>query len=344
VACAVGLQVITETAYTNPLFVATTEIAAANGDLVTPSTFLSIQSDEARHMANGYATLSAVLSEPSNIPMLQRDLDRCFWRQHAFLDPFLTVVYDYFCTSRVRSYREYWEEWVWEDWVGAYMDRLAPYGISRPETAEAARGNVPWVGHDLAVVTAAMWPVHFWRQDPMTAADFEYLEDKYPGWWNRYGSFWERYAEVSERSAGGLSVELLEETPLICRVCQMPALAIAGTSLDPRVVADPAGRRHAFCSDDCEDIFVEEPHRYTGRTWSEINDGVELSEYLVREGLVRTDGVTLVPQPHLATEASRLWTVEDIRRYGIEIKDPLRRVPTDRIRQLDSGPVPASAG
>jgi hypothetical protein len=54
---ALNLQVVAETAYTNPIFVALTEIAASNGDQVTPSVFLSIQSDESRHMANGYSTL-----------------------------------------------------------------------------------------------------------------------------------------------------------------------------------------------------------------------------------------------------------------------------------------------
>ena len=91
-----NLQVVAETAYTNPLFVAMTEVAAANGDQATPSVFLSIQSDEARHMANGYSTLAAVLSEPDNLPMLQEDFDTAFWRQHTFLDNFLGGVNDYF--------------------------------------------------------------------------------------------------------------------------------------------------------------------------------------------------------------------------------------------------------
>jgi hypothetical protein len=78
-----------ETAYTNPLFVALTEVAALNGDHATPSVFLSIQSDESRHMANGYATLAAVISEPENHAFLQADLDRVFWRNHVFLDPLL---------------------------------------------------------------------------------------------------------------------------------------------------------------------------------------------------------------------------------------------------------------
>lgn len=334
VTCALGLQVITETAYTNPLFVATTEIAAANGDPITPSIFLSVQSDEARHMANGYATLAAVLSEPSNLPTVQRDLDLCFWRQHAFLDPFLAVVYDYFSSVRLRSYYEYWEEWIWEDWVGAYMDRLLPFGISRPDTAADARANVRWAGHELAAVSAALWPVHFWRTDPMTEADFAFLEEKYPGWWSRHGAFWTSYAQMADRDAGALALELLGDLPLTCRVCQMPAREVAGTALSPRVVADTAGLRHALCSDPCEEIFSAEPHRYTGRTWSEVNDGVELSEYIVREGLVRADGRTLIAQPHLHTDADRLWTVDDIRRHGVEIRDPLAAYPADKVSQL----------
>jgi len=334
IACALGLQVITETAYTNPLFVATTEIAAANGDPITPSTFLSIQSDEARHMANGYATLAGVLSAPENIALARHDLNFCFWRQHAFLDPFLTLVYDYSSSARSRSYLEYWEEWVWADWVGAYMDRLAPFGIDRPPSADLARSNVRWLGHELACLTAAMWPIQFWRQDPMTEADFWWFEDKYPGWWDRYGGFWQRFAELSCPRNGGLAIELLAEAPLTCRVCQMPARESPGSNLSPRVFSDAAGQRHAFCSEYCESFFRAEPHRYTGRTWTELNDGVELSEYLLREGLVRTDGRTLVPQPHLDMDESRLWTVDDIRRRGIEIRDPLSRWPAELVTPL----------
>ena len=73
-----NLQVVGETAYTNPLFVALTEVAARAGDTVLPSLFLSIQSDEGRHMANGYSTLSAVLSDERNLPLLREDLNEAF--------------------------------------------------------------------------------------------------------------------------------------------------------------------------------------------------------------------------------------------------------------------------
>jgi len=335
VACALGLQVVTETAYTNPLFVATTEIAAANGDQITPSAFLSIQSDEARHMANGYATLAAVLSSADNIPLVKQDLNLCFWRQHAFLDPFLTLIYDYSSSVRTRSYLEYWQEWVWEEWVGAYMDRLAPLGITRPASAESAPANVRWLGHDLAMLAAALWPVNFWRQEPLTEADYWWFEDKYPGWWARYGAFWERYAEAVDPANRGLALDALGQLPLMCRVCHMPAPECPGSSLDPRVVRDAAGRRHAFCSSVCESFFIAEPHRYTAPTWNELNDGVELSEYVLREGLVRADGVTLVPQPQLSIDEARLWSVGDIKQLGVEIRDPLARVPEDQIRVLE---------
>ncbi|MDV8031532.1 hypothetical protein [Rhodococcus sp. IEGM 27] len=48
-----NLQLVAEACFTNPLIVAMTEWAAANGDEVTPTVFLSIQSDEMRHARSG---------------------------------------------------------------------------------------------------------------------------------------------------------------------------------------------------------------------------------------------------------------------------------------------------
>ena len=70
--------------------------------------------------------------EPDNLPMLQRDFDRAFWRQHAFLDPFVNIVYDYFQKTRTSSYLEKWNEWLAEDWAGAYIAKLEPFGLKVP--------------------------------------------------------------------------------------------------------------------------------------------------------------------------------------------------------------------
>jgi hypothetical protein len=85
------LNVVLETAYTNPLVVALPQVAVANGDRALASTFLSIQSDESRHMANGYGTLMCVLQEPDNIPFLQESLERHFWHQHQTMDTLVGV-------------------------------------------------------------------------------------------------------------------------------------------------------------------------------------------------------------------------------------------------------------
>ena len=75
-----------------------------------------------------------------------------------------------------------------------------------------------------------------------------------------------------------------------------------------------------------ETLFREAPERYQCATWLELNDGMDLAEYIERVGLLRSDGKTLVGQPHLRTDEKSLWTIDDIRRLGIEIRDPLRDV------------------
>ena len=56
-AASIYLTIVAETAFTNTLFVAMPAEAAANGDYLLPTVFHSVQSDESRHISNGYATL-----------------------------------------------------------------------------------------------------------------------------------------------------------------------------------------------------------------------------------------------------------------------------------------------
>lgn len=323
---ALNLQVVTETAYTNPIFVAMTEVAAMNGDQATPTVFLSVQSDEARHMANGYATLAAVASEPDNLPHLAKDLDRAFWRQHAFLDPFLGVVYDYFQENRSTSYHEKWQEWVAEDWAGAYIARLAPFGVQAPRWFEHAAERVKWLGHTGAMFGFASWPMHFWRFDPLTDADMEWFERKYPGWYGLYGKFWESYRDMTDPACGALPLSLFESLPPLCRVCHM-ACIFPRPDISTARVKEHDGRKHAFCSQACEEIFTEAPHRYLAApNFLEIYDGYGLDEYIREAGLLRADGRTLLGQPSLNEE--RMWTIDDIRPLGIQIRNPVSELPS----------------
>ena len=88
VQCAFTLQVVAETAFTNIAFVALPDVGARNGDFTLPTTYLSVQSDEARHISNGYATLLTVLQEDDNAPLIERDLAQAWWINHAYLDGF----------------------------------------------------------------------------------------------------------------------------------------------------------------------------------------------------------------------------------------------------------------
>ncbi len=320
---ALNLQVVAETAYTNPIFVAMTEVAATNGDQATPSVFLSIQSDEARHMANGYSTLAAVVSEPENLEHLQKDFDRAFWRQHAFIDPFLGVVYDYFQKERSSSYKEKWDEWIAEDWIGSYIGKLEPFGLKVPRWYEDAKERMTWIGHSAALLAFSAWPLQFWRFDPLTDKDFEWFESKYPGWYDQFGFFWEGYRELTDPGMGASTLSLFESMPPLCRVCHMPTIF-------PRIDTNTArvqmheGRKLPFCSEACQFIFNEDPQRYLAyKTWYELYDGYGLDQFIVENGLLRADGKTLIAQPHLEMN-DRMWTIDDIKALDYEIKDPMK--------------------
>jgi hypothetical protein len=319
---ALNLQVVAETAYTNPVFVAMTEVAALNGDQATPSVFLSIQSDESRHMANGYSTLAAVVSEPDNLPALQADFDRAFWRQHAFIDPFMVAVYDYFQTTRTSSYKEKWTEWIADDWVGSYISRLEPFGLQVPKGLGEAKERMHWIGHTAAMVGFAGWPLVYWRTPPLSESDFEWFENKYPGWYDNYGWFWEGFRELTEPGSGN-PFEMFQSMPPLCRVCQMPCI-FPRPDISSARIREHEGKRHAFCSGPCEFIFWEDPGRYTGyKTFWELFDGWDLSEYIVKNGLLRADGRTLIGQPHLSDDPRMMWTIDDIKALNVEIRDPL---------------------
>ena len=65
----IAIQIFAETADSNIFFVGMTSAAAKSDDQVLASTLLTIQSDESRHMANGYATLMTLLGDDRDLPL-----------------------------------------------------------------------------------------------------------------------------------------------------------------------------------------------------------------------------------------------------------------------------------
>src|SRR5271168_2591113 len=185
-AASIYLTVVAETAFTNTLFVAMPSEAARNGDYALPTVFLSVQSDESRHIGNGHSMLMAMLHAPSNHQLLDRDLK-------------------YGTTNRDKtkeSYAELWHRWIYEDYYRTYMLPLEKYGIKiHHDDVAAAWDRIVKQNyvHKVAQFFAVGWPVNFWRIEAQTDKDFEWFEYKYPGWYAKFGEFWKWYEKLSHR-------------------------------------------------------------------------------------------------------------------------------------------------
>jgi 1,2-phenylacetyl-CoA epoxidase catalytic subunit len=320
--CVMHLNVVLETAYTNILVVAVPQVAVANGENALASTFLSIQSDEARHMANGYGTLMAVLQDENNIPDCNRALERYFWINHRQLDALVGHQAEYGATIRPWCYRDQWEEWVGDDFVSSYMERLTDFGLQVPERVPKVAEDVTWLHHTTAMALAAIWPFNFWRSPIQGPQDFQWFEANYPGWYDVYGKFWEAQAQMAEPGSGQIMMQQLPSLPPLCQVCQLPCIMPRPDQPETRIF-EYDGSRIAVCSEGCEWVFRNWPAAYSGRKqfWS-LYHGWDLADVILDLGLVREDGQTLVGQPGI--DLKRMWTIDDIRRLNYEVKDPLR--------------------
>jgi Methane/Phenol/Toluene Hydroxylase len=332
-----NLQMVAEACFTNPLVVAMTQLAAANGDEITPTVFLSIQSDELRHMANGYHTIVSVVDDPDNMQFLQDDLENAFWIQHRGFTPMVGRAFEYGAVNRGEPWAKTWDRWVYEDWGGIWMGRFSRFGLKSPRNLAHAKQDAYWGHHDAFAVMYALWPFIGSRIELPNARDQEWFEKHYPGW---YGSIGRVFAEwgkqgVADPANHTLPVEWLTRNNkhiAMCRVCQSPILKLTPSGADAvPTAANPTGcdlrileyggHKHAFCSPWCERLYLIEPERYTGQNFFEIFDGWELSEIVRATGGVRSDGRTLTSQPHLGSE--RLWTLDDLAACRISVRNPL---------------------
>jgi hypothetical protein len=194
-----GLQVFVETAYSNVFFVGLSSAAAAHGDNMLASTMLTIQSDEARHMANGWATLATLLQDDRNIPLIQQALDKWSWRTHMSFGIGNNLFADYFVRNRQESAKEMNMRWLFDEFYGGFYQKLERFGIKQPKYLDRMISDQDFLSHSAAIYVFGAWPVFYHRMDPMTSADMDWFENKYPGWHSRYGWFWEAYNECTHR-------------------------------------------------------------------------------------------------------------------------------------------------
>ena len=325
----VYLQTVAETAFTNVLFVAMPSEAAANGDFLLPTVFLSTQSDESRHISNGYATLIMAMSNDENKELLERDLRYAWWNNHAVVDAAIGTFIDYGSKDRRKdreSYAEMYRRWVYDDYYRSYLAPLEKYGLEVPhdlvEEAWNRIHNKDYI-HYVAQFFATGWPVNYWRIDPMVEEDFEWFEHKYPGWYDKFGKWWEHYSALSEPN--GHNPIAFEDTgyvyPHRCWTCMVPCLIREDTVFD-----EVDGEWRTYCSEPCHwtdaVAFRGEYNgrdtpamgRLTGlREWETLYHNWDLADIIQDLGYVRNDGETLVPQPHVQFDDSKMWKLEHVR-------------------------------
>ncbi len=90
-----------------------------------------------------------------------------------------------------------------------------------------------------------------------------------------------------------------------------------------RVCEDRHGveRTRFYCSPECRWIDESNPGRYTGdRNYFDRHHGKALSELIIESKLIRSDGKTLVGQPHLKQEG--MWTIDHIRACDFTVTSP----------------------
>src|SRR5207253_2719995 len=95
----------------------------------TPTIFLSIESDELRHMANGYQTIVSVVDDPDNMEYLQTDIDNAFWINHKFITPFVGAAFDYFAKNKTTPWAKTWDKWIYEHWAEDGYDDPANHAL-----------------------------------------------------------------------------------------------------------------------------------------------------------------------------------------------------------------------
>lgn len=245
---------------TNLLFVPFMSGAAYNGDMATVTFGFSAQSDEARHMTLGLECIKFMLEQdPGNLPIVQRWIDKWFWRGFRVLGLVSTMM-DYMLPKRVMSWREAWEIYGVQN-GGALFKDLEFYGVRPPKRWEEAGKAIDHMSHQI-MLGLYQWSFgtafHSWIPPE---ADMAWLSSKYPDTFDKH--YKPRWDHVSKMAAAGAPFKNYGLAKL-CQTCQLPTVFTEPD--DPTMLCHREttykGETYHFCSDGCQEIFEHEPEKY----------------------------------------------------------------------------------
>jgi toluene monooxygenase system protein A len=251
-----------ETGFTNMQFLALASDAADVGDIEFSEAISSIQTDEARHAQQGNAIIE-ILEEYDDLDRAQYLVDKSFWRCYKIFAALTGPSMDYYTPveDREMSWGEFMEEWI----VDQFLESIENTGLEKPwywdQFLELIRNGT--TSHYMAGGHYHWRPTLPIAPPGVTEEDREWLEEKYPGWEDRWGYKWDRHAEMMRK--GDLDKTVADDLILLCDLCQLPAIH-GNPELD---INRPHAYEHNsetyyFCSEPCQWIFENEPERYTG--------------------------------------------------------------------------------
>ncbi|MDR2188622.1 MAG: YHS domain-containing protein [Azonexus sp.] len=245
---------------TNLLFVPFMSGAAYNGDMATVTFGFSAQSDEARHMTLGLECIKFMLEQdPDNLPIVQRWIDKWFWRGFRILGVVGTMM-DYMLPKRVMSWREAFEIYGAGN-GGALFNDLARYGVRLPLEWNDAVKALDHMTHQLNLgLYQWSFGTAFHTGIP-SDEDMAWLSKKYPDTFDKYyRPRWEHIKKLKEAGTPFVNTGLAK----LCQVCQIPTPYTEPD--DPTALclreSEYKGELYHFCSDGCQRIFHDEPEKY----------------------------------------------------------------------------------
>lgn len=254
---------------TNLLFVPFMSGAAYNGDMATVTFGFSAQSDEARHMTLGLECIKFMLEQdPGNLPIIQRWIDKWFWRGFRVLGLVSTMM-DYMLPKRVMSWREAWNIYGVENGTALFTD-LARYGIRPPTGWADADEAADHMSHQF-MLGLYQWnfgtSFHSWIPSD---DDMEWLSAKYPATFDRY--YRPRWEYIRTLAAAGTPFKNFGLAKL-CQTCQLPTIFTepGDPTLTCHRQTEYAGEIYHFCSTHCQAIFENEPEKFV-QAWLPMNE------------------------------------------------------------------------
>jgi phenol hydroxylase P3 protein len=205
--------------------------------------------------------------DPDNLPIVQRWIDKWFWRGFRVLGLVSTMM-DYMLPKRVMSWKEAWEIYF-EQNGGALFNDLAKYGIKVPDCIAQCTVDKEHLSHQLWLTLYThghAMGLHTWLPN---ADEMDWLSAKYPNTFDQY--YRPRFDQLREMADKGERF-YTNTLPMLCQVCQIPMVFTEPD--DPTKIcyreSDYKGEIYHTCSDGCKQIFDNEPEKYI-QSWLPVH-------------------------------------------------------------------------